>query len=82
VRRWPSSKLLTPEDVDDVRREIQIMHHLAGHRSIVDIEGAYEDPLYVHIVMELYEGGSPSSKRRSEESLTSHVHHPGGSGAD
>jgi calcium-dependent protein kinase len=24
-------KLLTPEDVDDVRREIQIMHHLAGH---------------------------------------------------
>jgi calcium-dependent protein kinase len=50
-------KLLTPEDVDDVRREIQIMHHLAGHRSVVTIEGAYEDPLYVHIVMELCEGG-------------------------
>ncbi|OEL21794.1 Calcium-dependent protein kinase 4 [Dichanthelium oligosanthes] len=50
-------KLLTPEDVDDVRREIQIMHHLAGHHSVVTIKGAYEDPLYVHIVMELCEGG-------------------------
>ncbi|KAJ1281760.1 hypothetical protein BS78_04G330400 [Paspalum vaginatum] len=50
-------KLLTPEDVDDVRREIQIMHHLAGHASVVTIKGAYEDPLYVHIVMELCEGG-------------------------
>ncbi|KAL5212068.1 hypothetical protein ABZP36_022915 [Zizania latifolia] len=50
-------KLLTPEDVDDVRREIQIMHHLAGHASVVTIRGAYEDALYVHIVMELCEGG-------------------------
>ena len=50
-------KLLTPEDVDDVRREIQIMHHLAGHDSVVTIKGAYEDALYVHIVMELCEGG-------------------------
>ncbi|KAG8060503.1 hypothetical protein GUJ93_ZPchr0002g24226 [Zizania palustris] len=50
-------KLLTPEDVDDVRREIQIMHHLAGHDSVVTIRGAYEDALYVHIVMELCEGG-------------------------
>jgi calcium-dependent protein kinase len=50
-------KLLTPEDVDDVRREIHIMHHLAGHASVVTIKGAYEDPLYVHIVMELCEGG-------------------------
>ncbi|PNT69746.1 calcium-dependent protein kinase 6 [Brachypodium distachyon] len=50
-------KLLTPEDVDDVRREIQIMHHLAGHASVVTIRGAYEDPLYVHIVMDLCEGG-------------------------
>ncbi|CAM0942639.1 unnamed protein product [Alopecurus aequalis] len=50
-------KLLTPEDVDDVRREIQIMHHLAGHASVVTIKGAYEDALYVHIVMELCEGG-------------------------
>ncbi|PON89895.1 Serine/threonine protein kinase [Trema orientale] len=50
-------KLISKEDVDDVRREIQIMHHLAGHKNIVTIKGAYEDSLYVHIVMELCAGG-------------------------
>ncbi|KAK9667037.1 hypothetical protein RND81_14G228000 [Saponaria officinalis] len=50
-------KLMSKEDVEDVRREIQIMHHLAGHKNIVTIKGAYEDPLYVHIVMELCSGG-------------------------
>ncbi|KAL2537914.1 Calcium-dependent protein kinase 6 [Forsythia ovata] len=50
-------KLISKEDVEDVRREIQIMHHLAGHKHIVTIKGAYEDPLYVHIVMELCAGG-------------------------
>lgn len=50
-------KLVTREDVEDVRREIQIMHHLSGHKNVVQIKGAYEDPLYVHIVMELCGGG-------------------------
>jgi calcium-dependent protein kinase len=50
-------KLITREDVDDVRREIQIMHHLSGHTNVVAIKGAYEDQLYVHIVMELCAGG-------------------------
>ncbi|WOL05876.1 hypothetical protein Cni_G14607 [Canna indica] len=50
-------KLISMEDVEDVRREIQIMHHLAGHKNVVTIKGAYEDPLYVHIVMELCAGG-------------------------
>ncbi|KAK3021492.1 hypothetical protein RJ639_046403 [Escallonia herrerae] len=50
-------KLISKEDLEDVRREIQIMHHLAGHKHIVTIKGAYEDPLYVHIVMELCGGG-------------------------
>ncbi|KAJ0028856.1 hypothetical protein Pint_36207 [Pistacia integerrima] len=50
-------KLITTDDVDDVRREIQIMHHLAGHSSAVTIKGAYEDPVAVHVVMELCEGG-------------------------
>ncbi|XP_051144325.1 calcium-dependent protein kinase 26-like [Andrographis paniculata] len=49
--------LISKEDVEDVRREIQIMHHLAGHKNIVTIKGAYEDNLYVHIVMELCNGG-------------------------
>ncbi|XP_020248982.1 calcium-dependent protein kinase 26-like [Asparagus officinalis] len=50
-------KLLAKEDVEDVRREIQIMHHLAGHKNVVTIKGSYEDSLYVHIVMELCAGG-------------------------
>ncbi|VFQ63163.1 unnamed protein product [Cuscuta campestris] len=50
-------KLISSEDVEDVRREIQIMYHLAGHKNIVSIKGAYEDLLYVHIVMELCGGG-------------------------
>ncbi|KAF7804200.1 calcium-dependent protein kinase 20-like [Senna tora] len=50
-------KLSTQEDVDDVRREIQIMHHLAGHPNVVQIVGAYEDAVAVHVVMELCAGG-------------------------
>ncbi|XP_076953791.1 calcium-dependent protein kinase 26-like isoform X2 [Bidens hawaiensis] len=50
-------KLLTEEDVEDVRREIEIMHHLSGHPNVVSIQGAYEDSVAVHLVMELCFGG-------------------------
>ncbi|XP_071734001.1 calcium-dependent protein kinase 1-like [Rutidosis leptorrhynchoides] len=50
-------KLLTDDDVEDVRREIQIMHHLAGHPNVIAIKGAYEDAIAVHVVMELCAGG-------------------------
>ncbi|KAK6126447.1 hypothetical protein DH2020_039835 [Rehmannia glutinosa] len=50
-------KLTTEEDVEDVRREIQIMHHLAGHPNVISIVGAYEDAISVHVVMELCSGG-------------------------
>ncbi|XP_062189353.1 calcium-dependent protein kinase 17 isoform X2 [Phragmites australis] len=50
-------KLVSDEDVEDVRREIQIMHHLAGHPNVVSIVGAYEDAVAVHLVMELCAGG-------------------------
>uniref|UniRef100_A0A6N2M0E5 non-specific serine/threonine protein kinase n=1 Tax=Salix viminalis TaxID=40686 RepID=A0A6N2M0E5_SALVM len=50
-------KLLTDEDVEDVRREISIMHHLAGHPNVISIKGAYEDAVAVHVVMELCAGG-------------------------
>ncbi|KAI3512028.1 hypothetical protein L1887_19191 [Cichorium endivia] len=50
-------KLTTKEDVEDVRREIQIMHHLAGHPNVISIVGAYEDAVAVHVVMELCAGG-------------------------
>lgn len=50
-------KLVTEEDVEDVRREIQIMYHLAGHPNVISIVGAYEDAVAVHLVMELCAGG-------------------------
>ncbi|CAL5431869.1 unnamed protein product [Camellia sinensis] len=50
-------KLLTEDDVDDVRREIEIMHHLYGHPNVISIKGAYEDAVAVHVVMELCTGG-------------------------
>ncbi|OMO76013.1 hypothetical protein COLO4_25721 [Corchorus olitorius] len=43
--------------INDVRREVQIMKHLAGQKNIVKIKDAYEDPMHVHIVMELCSGG-------------------------
>ena len=50
-------KLITKEDVEDVRREIHIMHHLSGHKNVVSINDVYEDVQAVHIVMELLAGG-------------------------
>ncbi|CAN4126355.1 unnamed protein product [Withania somnifera] len=50
-------KLLTNDDVEDVRREVQIMHHLAGHPHVISIKGAYEDAAAVHLVMEYCAGG-------------------------
>ncbi|KAM7262743.1 hypothetical protein ACFE04_000426 [Oxalis oulophora] len=50
-------KLTTEEDVQDVRREIQILHHLEGHPNVIKIVGSYEDAVAVHVVMELCAGG-------------------------
>jgi len=50
-------KLVNRDDIDDVRREVQIMHHLTGHRNIVELKGAYEDRHSVNLVMELCAGG-------------------------
>ncbi|WVZ25607.1 hypothetical protein V8G54_004151 [Vigna mungo] len=50
-------KLVNRDDIDDIRREVQIMHHLTGHRNIVELKGAYEDRHSVNLVMELCAGG-------------------------
>ncbi|CAA3025716.1 calcium-dependent kinase 32-like [Olea europaea subsp. europaea] len=51
------NKLRTSVDIDDVRREVEIMKHLPKHPNIVSIKDTYEDDNAVHIVMELCEGG-------------------------
>ncbi|KAK7253071.1 hypothetical protein RIF29_37477 [Crotalaria pallida] len=50
-------KLIHRDDIDDVRREVQIMHHLTGHRNIVELKAAYEDRHSVNLIMELCAGG-------------------------
>jgi calcium-dependent protein kinase len=49
-------KLVNTEDIEDVRREIKVMHHLSGHPNVVTFIGAYEDAYNIHIVMELCTG--------------------------
>ncbi|CAL5423839.1 unnamed protein product [Camellia sinensis] len=51
------SKLRTAVDMEDVRREVEIMKHLPKHPNIVSLKDSYEDDDAVHIVMELCEGG-------------------------
>ncbi|CAL9163485.1 unnamed protein product [Musa hybrid cultivar] len=50
-------KLANKEDIEDVRREVQIMYHLSGQPNIVELKGAFEDKQSVHLVMELCAGG-------------------------
>ncbi|GMH11479.1 hypothetical protein Nepgr_013320 [Nepenthes gracilis] len=50
-------KLRTAVDIEDVRREVEIMKHLLEHPNIVTLKDTYEDDDAVHIVMELCEGG-------------------------
>ncbi|PIN26126.1 Ca2+/calmodulin-dependent protein kinase, EF-Hand protein superfamily [Handroanthus impetiginosus] len=50
-------KLANKEDIEDVRREVQIMYHLTGQPNIVELKGAFEDKHSVHLVMELCAGG-------------------------
>ena len=50
-------KLRTAIDIEDVRREVQIMKLLPEHSNIVSLKDTYEDDQAVHIVMKLCEGG-------------------------
>ncbi|KAG5517551.1 hypothetical protein RHGRI_038075 [Rhododendron griersonianum] len=50
-------KLRTAVDIEDVRREVEIMKHLPKHLNVVSLKDTYEDDNAVHIVMELCEGG-------------------------
>ncbi|KAI7737381.1 hypothetical protein M8C21_024795, partial [Ambrosia artemisiifolia] len=53
----PKRRLVLQEEIEDVRTEIQIMHHMAGHPNVISIVGAYEDAVSVYVVMELCTGG-------------------------
>ncbi|CAH9089399.1 unnamed protein product [Cuscuta europaea] len=48
--------LQNDENVECVRREVDILYHLKNCPNVVTIKGAYEDDAQVHIVMELLKG--------------------------
>lgn len=50
-------KLSSAEEIEDVRREVQIMHHLAGHPNVVCLKNVYEDKANVCLAMEVCTGG-------------------------
>ncbi|GAV69710.1 Pkinase domain-containing protein/EF_hand_5 domain-containing protein [Cephalotus follicularis] len=50
-------KLVSKQDREDMKREIQIMQHMSGQQNIVEFRGTYEDRVSVHLVMELCAGG-------------------------
>ncbi|KAJ6864489.1 calcium-dependent protein kinase 32-like [Populus alba x Populus x berolinensis] len=50
-------KLRTAVDIEDVRREVEIMKHMPRHPNLVTLKDTYEDDTAVHLVMELCEGG-------------------------
>jgi len=50
-------QLTSAEDIEEVRNEVRILHHLAGDSKVVELVGAYEGSKHVYIVMELLSGG-------------------------
>ncbi|GMH29412.1 hypothetical protein Nepgr_031255 [Nepenthes gracilis] len=57
VKVIPKSKMTTAIAIEDVRREVQILRALTGHKNLVQFYDAYEDDDNVYIVMELCNGG-------------------------
>ncbi|GAU43640.1 hypothetical protein TSUD_24090 [Trifolium subterraneum] len=51
------NKLLTASNIEDVRREVEIMRYLPEHPNIVSLKYTYEDDDHVHLLMEHSKGG-------------------------
>ncbi|PNH03014.1 Calcium-dependent protein kinase 20 [Tetrabaena socialis] len=49
--------LLAAADVSSLRREVEILHHLAGHPHISQLLGVFEEATQLHLVLELYQDG-------------------------
>ncbi|XP_024969745.1 calcium-dependent protein kinase 24-like [Cynara cardunculus var. scolymus] len=56
-KKISKSRLRTEIDVEDVRREVDIMRHLPSHPNIVRYKDVFEDKEAIYLVMELCEGG-------------------------
>lgn len=51
------AKLVCKEDVEDVQREVEVLHLVSDHPNIALLVGAFEDKSHVHLVLEICNGG-------------------------
>lgn len=56
-KKISKSRLRTEIDIEDVRREVEIMRHLPIHPNIVRYKDVFEDKDAIYLVMELCQGG-------------------------
>ncbi|GJY14747.1 calcium-dependent protein kinase 24-like protein [Tanacetum coccineum] len=56
-KKISKSKLRAEIDVEDVRREVEIMRNMPEHPNIVSYKDVYEDKDAIYLLMELCEGG-------------------------
>ncbi|KAE8702966.1 Calcium-dependent protein kinase 14 [Hibiscus syriacus] len=56
-KKISKTKLKTEIDIEDVRREVEIMKHLPRHPNLVVFREAFEDNEAVYLIMELCRGG-------------------------
>ncbi|GMI90090.1 calcium-dependent protein kinase 24 [Hibiscus trionum] len=56
-KKISKARLRAEIDIEDVRREVEIMKHLPKHPNIVAFREAFEDKEAVYLVMELCHGG-------------------------
>lgn len=51
------AKLVGDEDLEDVRREVQVLQMVGKHDNVAELLGVYEDQRNVYLVLELCKGG-------------------------
>mmetsp|Transcript_12722 Transcript_12722/g.38367 ORF Transcript_12722/g.38367 Transcript_12722/m.38367 type:complete len:528 (-) Transcript_12722:1419-3002(-) len=51
------ARLSSAEDVDDIRKEMQILNLVSDHRNIAGLKATYEDEANVYFILELCQGG-------------------------
>jgi calcium-dependent protein kinase len=57
VKQISKAKLACKEDVEDVRREMQVLELVGDHQNIAALKSAFEDRDYVYFILELCKGG-------------------------
>ncbi|CAI5985502.1 unnamed protein product [Closterium sp. NIES-65] len=66
-----SKKIIeTPEEAEDVRREVMFLATLKGHPYIVTLKEALEDKTAIHLIMELCPGGDLFERIKSRAQLS------------